>query len=239
MSGISPWEKTAPAFLATEGFLSPEEGEFLYRRAGACQGQGAVVEIGSWKGRSTVCLAAGAREGVKIYAIDPHSGSSEHKQQMGLVNTLDEFKNNIKKAGVDREVIPLVQTSEQAAREWKGPIDLLFIDGAHEYELVKQDFELWSPFLNEGGTIAFHDSVDWLGPKRLVRDEIFLKPQYAEVGVVGSITYAKKVKNCGPWQMLKKRWKLFLKHFYDYGRTHTHSVPGWIRFLGKRVLSRI
>jgi len=239
MGGTSTWEKISPLFLATEGFLSPEEGEFLYRRARACPGQGAIVEIGSWKGRSTVCLAAGAREGIKIYAIDPHSGSSEHKQQMGIVNTLDEFKNNIKKAGVDREVVPLVQTSEQAALVWQGPIELLFIDGAHEYELVKQDFELWSPFLNEGGTIAFHDSVDWSGPKRLVRDEIFLKSHYAEVGVIGSITYAKKVKNCGPGQMMKKRRKLFLKYIYDYGRTHTRSVPGWIRFLGKRFLSKV
>jgi predicted O-methyltransferase YrrM len=237
MSGVSSWEETAPLFLATEGFLSQDEGEFLYRRAGSCRGPGAVVEIGSWKGRSTICLAAGACEGVKIYAIDPHSGSSEHKQQMGLVNTLDEFKANIKKAGLDQKVIPLVKTSEQAAREWQGPIEFLFIDGAHEYDLVKQDFDLWSPHLIEGGTIAFHDSVDWSGPKRLVRDEIFLKDQYAKVGVVGSITYARKARSCGSGQMFVKRWKLFLKYFYDYGRTH--PVPGWIRFVGKRMLSRV
>ena len=184
-----------------------------------------------------MCLAAGARDGTKIYAIYPHSGSSEHKQQMGRVNTLDEFKDNVKKAGVEHKVIPLVKTSEQAAREWQDPIEFLFIDGAHEYELVKQDFELWSSHLIEGGTIAFHDSVDWPGPKQLVRDEIFLKSEYAEAGVVGSITYAKKVRNCGQMQLLGKRGKLFLKYFYDYGRTH--PVPGWIRGLGKRMLPRI
>lgn len=40
------------------------------------------------------------------------------------------------------------------------PIDFLFIDGDHTYEGVKDDFERYSPFVSEGGLIAFHDIVD-------------------------------------------------------------------------------
>tara|TARA_R110000868_G_scaffold369704_1_gene633133 strand:+ start:1507 stop:2115 length:609 start_codon:yes stop_codon:yes gene_type:complete len=36
-------------------------------------------------------------------------------------------------------------------------IDFLFIDGDHSYEGVKQDFEMYSPLVAEGGSIAFHD----------------------------------------------------------------------------------
>jgi predicted O-methyltransferase YrrM len=37
------------------------------------------------------------------------------------------------------------------------PLDVLFIDGDHTYDGVKQDFEMYSPLVREGGLIAFHD----------------------------------------------------------------------------------
>jgi predicted O-methyltransferase YrrM len=49
------------------------------------------------------------------------------------------------------------------------PIDLLFIDGDHRYEGVKADFEMYSPLVRPGGSIAFHD--------------IMPDPQHPEVGV--------------------------------------------------------
>ncbi len=39
-------------------------------------------------------------------------------------------------------------------------IDLLFIDGDHEYDGVKKDFELYAPLVREGGIIGFHDIVE-------------------------------------------------------------------------------
>lgn len=39
-------------------------------------------------------------------------------------------------------------------------IDFLFIDGDHTYEGVKQDYEMYSHLVNEGGYIAFHDIND-------------------------------------------------------------------------------
>jgi predicted O-methyltransferase YrrM len=231
------WKEVAPLVEATEGYLSLEEAKFLFDAAASRKGRGAIVEIGSWKGRSTICLAAGAPPNTKVYAIDPHSGSSEHQQQMGKVDTLEEFRENIKRAGVEDRVVALVETSEQAAEKWQGKVELLFIDGAHEYELVKKDYELWGPHLIEGGMIAFHDTVDWYGPKQLVKENIFLGPYYADAGLVGSITYARKVAKCGLAETVKKRWLLFIKQFYDYGRTH--RLPGWIKGPGKRILSRI
>ncbi|MFX1393423.1 MAG: class I SAM-dependent methyltransferase [Promethearchaeota archaeon] len=38
-------------------------------------------------------------------------------------------------------------------------IDLLFIDGDHSYEGVKQDFEMYAPLVKKNGIIAFHDIV--------------------------------------------------------------------------------
>jgi predicted O-methyltransferase YrrM len=133
---------------AIDGWLSKKEGRLLYKLAKNCTGRGAIVEIGSWKGKSTIWLAHGVKSknnNTKVYAIDPHTGSSEHKVAQKRVWTFLEFKENIKRANVDDVVVPLVKTSEAAANDFSEPVELIFIDGAHEYEFVKQDFNLWFP----------------------------------------------------------------------------------------------
>lgn len=56
-----------------DGFLSPAEAELLYRLASEVPTGGTIVEIGSFQGRSTVCLGLGAKQsGASVYAIDPH-----------------------------------------------------------------------------------------------------------------------------------------------------------------------
>jgi predicted O-methyltransferase YrrM len=52
------------------------------------------------------------------------------------------------------------QTVERVKEVLTGrSIDLLFIDGDHSYDGAKKDFQLYSPFVREGGLIAFHDIV--------------------------------------------------------------------------------
>ena len=50
-------------------------------------------------------------------------------------------------------------------------LDVLWIDGDHDYEGVKSDYDLYSPFVRSGGLIAFHDiaecpSQPWVGVRR-------------------------------------------------------------------------
>jgi len=100
------------------GWLTDREGEFLYKIAKKCSGQGVIVEIGSWKGKSTIWLGKGSIAGnnVKVYAIDPHTGSSEHKKSGKGVWTFEKFKENIKDAGVNDVIISIVETSEKAVK---------------------------------------------------------------------------------------------------------------------------
>jgi hypothetical protein len=125
---------------------------------------------------------------------------------------------NIKNAEVDDIVIPIVKTSEEAERNWKELIEFLWIDGAHEYDLVKLDFEKWVPHLIEGGIIAFHDTTGWLwpGPKRVVEEEILRSKIFSDIGLIGSITLAKKVNNNSMADRLKSRYVMFLKNAYEY-----------------------
>jgi hypothetical protein len=56
-----------------EGVTSIEGGELLFREARGVR-KGCIVEIGSYRGRSTVCLACGSRkgEGKEIFSIETH-----------------------------------------------------------------------------------------------------------------------------------------------------------------------
>jgi cephalosporin hydroxylase len=59
------------------------------------------------------------------------------------------------------------RTVDKVARFLNGRmIDVLFIDGDHRYEGVKQDFLCFSPFVREGGLILFHDIVEDSGRGR-------------------------------------------------------------------------
>src|SRR5256885_7585861 len=69
-------EQVKPLIADVPGWLTDEEGEALYELARVCTGKGVIVEIGSWKGKSTICLGRGSQAGaaLPVYAIGPHAG---------------------------------------------------------------------------------------------------------------------------------------------------------------------
>ena len=181
----------AAAASAIDGWLSDAQGRALYDAAAATTGRGAIVEIGSWKGRSTVWLAAGAREaGRRIYAIDPHRGSREDP----AANTLAEFLGNIRRAGVEDAVEPLVMTSAEAAAHVDGGIELLFVDGDHSLEGARRDAELWLPRLVPGGVLMMHDvgAAGYLGPRTVFRQQVCWSGNFDRIGRVGSMGVARR-----------------------------------------------
>jgi MMP 1-O-methyltransferase len=210
------------------GWLTDAEGEFLYNAARNCQGKGTIVEIGSWKGKSTIWLAKGSKRGCRssIYCIDPHTGSAEHRKKGEELNTLEEFRHNLKEAEVDDIVVPIVKTSRDAALNWNGkPVELLWIDGSHQYEMVKLDFDLWFPLLVDGGLIAFHDTLGWPGPIKVVKDHIYNSCNFAGAGFIDSLTHARKVRANSPQERLGNRWRLFLLLFQNELLKAARTLP--------------
>jgi predicted O-methyltransferase YrrM len=171
---------------ATQGWLTDDEGKVLHAMA-EFNRQGLTVEIGSWKGKSTIYLAAGAEEnkyGInRVVAIDHFKGSSEH-QGNGPVDTLADFKRNLNAAGLAANVRAMVMTSLMAVRTFHDrSVGAIFIDGAHEYEAVKQDFDLWWPKIAPGGVIALHDTGppgEFPGPIRVMQEELLTRPDRIE-----------------------------------------------------------
>ncbi len=105
--------QTATVAACVDGWLSETQGRELFRAVEACAARGAVVEIGSWKGRSTVWLAAAARRaGTIVYAIDRHEASREDPS----ARTYDEFRRNLEAVGLIDHVRALVMSSGEAER---------------------------------------------------------------------------------------------------------------------------
>ena len=107
--GIIDWDEVIAQIKSIDGFLTESEARCLYLLAQSCGGT--IVEIGSWKGKSTVCLALGSKAGDKgkVFAIDPHQGLSDDCAQLHLPEKSESiFRENIKRAQVDDIVIPLV-----------------------------------------------------------------------------------------------------------------------------------
>lgn len=178
------------------GWLSYTEGKLLFDLAKQASGKGAIVEIGSWQGKSSICMGLGSKAGksVPVYAVDPHTGSIEHHQeaQSGKVWTFDIFKKNITENKVDDVVRPLVKMSGDAAKEFSEPVEVIFIDGAHDYDNVKLDFDAWTAKLVVGGFVAFHDST-WEGVHRVLSDHLYNSTQFGIVRLADGTTYAQKV----------------------------------------------
>ena len=153
-----------------KGFLDPIEGEALYLYAKQYVRNDPCLEIGSYCGKSSVYLGSAVKEnGQKLYSIDHHKGSEE--QQPGEeyfdsdllnaegngIDTLPFFLETIEKSKLDKFVIPIVSTSEEAYQDFTLSFDMVFIDGGHSEKAAQKDYELWSQRINKGGLLAIHD----------------------------------------------------------------------------------
>lgn len=113
------------------------------------------VEIGVEFGRSTTVFAELQKElNYLFFAADAWVG--EYGRQ-----AYEHVQDQIEKHGWDIHLYGMY--SKELAEDWhivaQGymDIDILHIDGDHEYEAVKTDIQLWTPFVRSGGYIAFDD----------------------------------------------------------------------------------
>lgn len=157
---------------SVKGFLAPDEGEALAARAldAAAAAPGAMVEIGSWCGRSSVYLGRAARQaGRLLFAVDHHRGSEEHQPgegyhdaelfdaQLGRVETLPALRRTLALADLERFVIPVVGPSAAVGAAWSGPLAFVFIDGGHAMDTALADYRAWAGHVARGGLLAIHD----------------------------------------------------------------------------------
>jgi len=154
----------------TKGFLDPAEGQRLYDVALEASQMGPCLEIGSYCGKSAVYLGSACRANQQVlYSIDHHRGSEEQQpgeeyfdpdlfdDRQGQIDTLPFLRRTLAQAELEDTVVPLVCSSQVAAKSWATPLALVFIDGGHAFETAWLDYTCWSGHLKAGGYLLIHD----------------------------------------------------------------------------------
>lgn len=144
---ITYWEQEltmAPIWYdrKIQGWSTPAELLWLYLNARKMKN---VVEVGSWKGRSTYSLLAGCHG--LVYAVDHFKGSaaeldSTHKEATEH-DIRPEFDSNV--GGSPNLRVLAMDSLKVAATFDDKAVDMVFIDGGHQYDEVVADIKAWLP----------------------------------------------------------------------------------------------
>ena len=173
-----------------DGWLLPVEAKLLYDVSSNLNGNGAIVEIGSWCSKSLTYLTGGAlysKNNCKIYSIDPFLTSKDEPN-----GQYHKFISNLKENGIFDKITHIKEKSQNCGKNFDEKIEFLFIDGFHKYEAVKADFDLFFPKIISGGFFAIHDISVYEGPTKLIK-ELSLNENIKLLNFSGITVLAQKV----------------------------------------------
>jgi predicted O-methyltransferase YrrM len=166
-----------------------KEGCLLFDYASKIPTKGLIIEIGSWRGRSTVWLGQGAMfRGGKVLAVDPHQGME------GYGESYTDFIENIKRCKVSEVVMPILMTSKAFFEDYQEKVDMVFIDGLHDYSTVLNDTLESLDHLKENGILAMHDTVAYVGPYKVLKMLLFWDNRVRALKQVGQVAVLRKTK---------------------------------------------
>jgi len=103
----------------------------------------AILEIGIRGGVSTLTICQALQDGdikTKYHCCDINASALNVQRKTNVPLTFH------------------IMSSNKLAEKWDQSIDLLFIDGCHEYSQVKKDYLNFRSFLRPNGFIFFHDT---------------------------------------------------------------------------------
>jgi predicted O-methyltransferase YrrM len=154
------------------GWILKDQERFLFEKVKALPDGAVILEMGACRGKSTVAMAfacVGTRK--RIFSVDTFCGNE------GLMGKVEEFQpvwaGNLRRFGLEQYATPLrgFTTEIVPQRHLYPPPDFVFIDAAHEYIDVLEDFRNIYPYVKDGGQISFHDvEMGWPGPWRVWKD---------------------------------------------------------------------
>jgi predicted O-methyltransferase YrrM len=143
-----------------DGWMREPELEWLFDTARSLAEHAVVVEIGCWRGRSTVAICEGlaAGPGARAWAVDHFRGDSGAERSVGTIDpnaVRRDFRANT--ARYDFLTLLVADSVAASATFQDRSVDWVFIDADHAYAEVSRDIRVWARKLKHGGLISGHD----------------------------------------------------------------------------------
>jgi len=186
------------------------------------EAKGVAVEIGSFKGRVTVCLARALEEKNEghLYTVDAD-----------LLKIRSNLLKNIEGYGLKKWVTPVFSFSAIANRGWSKPINFLWLDTDGNYFSWLADFLLWEPHVVEGGIVAL-SGASTFSTERILKKYIIGSGRFHDIIRSGSILFAYKGKQAKAYPAFKAIYIrtlslcycLFRKFIYNLKKCFLPSV---------------
>ncbi len=136
---------TAAPRIEIDGWMTEDELDWLRDQAGRFD---SVLEIGTWMGRSTAALAEGCPG--RVVTVDPFDAEfyDTATYRPGSEGVDVEAFARMNLSGFDNVTILKMSSAEAALMFGMFHIvkDMVFIDGDHAEEAVREDIRLWTPF---------------------------------------------------------------------------------------------
>ncbi len=183
-----------------DGWLAKEEAQLCYELAKAVT-DGCIVEIGSYRGRSTAALAFGSLAGANcpVYCIEPHEPFVGPLG--GQYDSLDRghFMQKLVELGLFHLVRLVNLDSQFLGRRWPQPVSLLWLDADHRYESVARDIGHWRQFLTNEAALVLREATSAdSGPARAAA-ELVEGGEFEPVASVGKIQHLRKCSSSRSW----------------------------------------
>ena len=181
------------------GWMTDEQARRLWAAAAQVPEGGRIVEIGSFRGRSLIVLAKSAGPLAELVSIDPHAGTDRGPlgaagQEATAMADHAAYRENLERAQVLDQVRHVRAFSSDALDEVTEPIDLLYIDGAHQRRAALADIEAWGAKVREGGTMLIHDSFSSVGVTTAIATSLLYSRRWRYQGRSGSLAEYRRVR---------------------------------------------
>lgn len=170
------------------GYLPRYCGAFLEGLAGVLPDPARVVEIGTGPGCSLHRILCGLawHEDAHVWTIDI--------EEIDVDRIMDgEFEDRYTAINKD---------SSSVAKDWKIPLDMIYVDGDHSYGGCISDIINWGPHLKDGGIIAFDDYGFFCGQVEKAVDDTLLAKEWRFIGRIGRLIAFEKTTG-GPLDWYK------------------------------------
>lgn len=202
---------------AIKGWLTEDQARRLWSEAVGLDDGATILEIGSHQGRSTVVLASAVQGRGTVVAVDPFVEG----RLFGGQPTRSTFEANLATYGVSDTVRLVPAYSTRLRPTWEEPIDLLYVDGKHDYWTCSDDL-CWAEHLADGGTVLVHDAFSSIGVTLALLVHVLPRRSLAYAGRDGSLA-----------RFVKRR-----PHALDRWRMLT-ELPWWLRNVLVKISLRL